>query len=105
MKRLMRRADPAIYPGTFALCVFDPGKALCSQQRDTAGRKRPTTNNCQPLECSNVALTDDNITALRAEHRRLQHELAARPSLPPLLKHRLEDRQARITQFLVSVLN
>jgi hypothetical protein len=46
MKRLMRRADPGIYPGTFAMCVFDADKAMCYQQRDAAGRKQPTTNSC-----------------------------------------------------------
>jgi hypothetical protein len=101
MKRLMRRADPAIYPGTFAMCVFDPDKAMCYQQRDTAGRKQPTTSSCQPLDCSNVALTKQNIAALRTEHSRIEHELAIRPSLPPLLKHRLQDRRERILQFLV----
>ena len=100
MKRLMRRADPAIYPGTFAMCVFDPAKAMCYQQRDTTGRKQPTTSSCQPLDCSNVALTKQNIAALRTEHGRIEHELAIRPSLPPLLKHRLEDRRERILQFL-----
>ena len=100
MKRLMRRADPAIYPGTFAMCVFDPAKAMCYQQRDTAGRKQPTTSSCQPLDCSNVALTQQNIAALRTEHGRIEHELAIRPSLPPLLKHRLQDRGERILQFL-----
>lgn len=101
MKRLMRRSDPAIYPGAFALCVFDAQKALCSQQRDTTGRSHPTTTNCHPLECSNVALTADNITALRTERDRLHHHLTVRPSLPPLLKHRLEERLTRIGQFLV----
>ncbi|MEE6168585.1 MULTISPECIES: hypothetical protein [unclassified Mycolicibacterium] len=100
LKRLMQRADPAIYPGTFAMCVFDPNKALCSQQRDAAGRTQPTTTSCQPLDCGNVALTEHNITALHAERGRIEHELARRPSLPPLLNHRLQDRRERILQFL-----
>lgn len=75
MKRLMRRADPAIYPGTFAMCVFDPDKALCSQQRDTSGRAHPTTRNCRPLECGNSALAEDNVAALRDEQDRLAREL------------------------------
>jgi hypothetical protein len=101
MKRLMRRADPAIYPGTFAMCVFDPDKAMCDQQRDTAGREQPTTSSCQPLDCSNVALMKQNVAALRTEQGRIEHELAIRPSLPPLLKHRLQDRRERILQFLL----
>ena len=42
MKRLMRRADYAISPGTFAMCVFDPDKAMCYQQRQPlAANNRP----------------------------------------------------------------
>jgi hypothetical protein len=47
-----------------------------------------------------VALTKQNIAALRAEQGRIEHELAIRPSLPPLLKHRLQDRRERILEFL-----
>ncbi|EWM19789.1 hypothetical protein [Kutzneria sp. 744] len=54
----------------------------------------------RPLECGNVAPTADNIDALGHEHARLADELAARPSLPPLLAHRLRARHGQITHFL-----
>ena len=100
LERLMRRHDPAIYPGTFATCVFNPDKALCQQHRDTRGTTQPTVSNCRPLECANVALTADNLGALRRERDQITAELAARPSLPPLLVHRLQGRREQITQYL-----
>lgn len=100
VKRLMKRSEPAIYPGTFALCVFDPDKAMCQPRPDQGGNTRPQLGHCQPLQCSNVALTADNIDALRTEHRSLQQELATRTTLPPLLVHRLRERLVRHTDFL-----
>jgi hypothetical protein len=100
LTRLMRRQDPAIYPGTFATCVFQPDKALCQQHRDLRGATRPGLGECRPLECGNVALTTDNFTALRAELDHIADELAARPSLPPLLAHRLRGRYEQIARFL-----
>ncbi|WP_189160688.1 hypothetical protein [Lentzea pudingi] len=100
LERLMRRHDPAIYPGTFATCVFNPDKALCQQHRDTRGTTHPIVGNCQPLECANVALTADNLDALQLELDQITAELSARPGLPPLLVHRLRDRHEQITQYL-----
>jgi integrase len=39
--RLMQRADPAVYPGTYATCVYNPGKALFRQQHDTRDNPPP----------------------------------------------------------------
>jgi hypothetical protein len=100
LTRLMRRQDPAIYPGTFATCVFQPDKALCQPHRDQGGATRPGLGECRPLECGNVALTTDNLTALRAELDHIDDELATRPSLPPLLIHRLRSRREQIARFL-----
>lgn len=100
IKRLMKRSEPAVYPGTFALCVFDPDKAMCQPRPDQGGNTRPQLGHCQPLECSNVALTADNIDALRTEHRSLQQELTTRTALPPLLAHRLRERASRLSEFL-----
>lgn len=49
LKRLMKRSEPAIYPGTFALCVFDPDKAMCQPRPDQGGNTRPQLGHCQPL--------------------------------------------------------
>ncbi|NGY65084.1 hypothetical protein G7043_39845 [Lentzea sp. NEAU-D13] len=100
LARLLRRDDPAIYPGTFATCVFNHDKALCRSHRDTTTTPRPVLGDCRPLECANVALTATNTSALRTELDHVDHELAARPSLPPLLTHRLRSRRDQIQQFL-----
>jgi hypothetical protein len=84
----MRRQDPAVYPGTFATCVFQPEKALCQQHHDSRGTTRPGLGDCRPLECTNVALD------------RISGQLAFRPSLPPLPAHRLRGRRDHITRFL-----
>jgi len=67
LKRLMRRHDSAIYPGAFATWVFNPDKALCQQHRDSHGTTHPVQGTCRPLECGNVALSSDNIDALRRD--------------------------------------
>ncbi|WP_434445312.1 hypothetical protein [Lentzea sp. E54] len=100
LARLLRRADPAVYPGTFATCVYNPDTALCHPSRDSRGTTTPTLGDCRPLDCANTALTTDNLTALRAELDHLNRELTIRPALPPLLRHRLHDRRHRLDTFL-----
>ncbi|MFD3458263.1 hypothetical protein ACFWVM_00970 [Nocardia fluminea] len=100
LQRLLRRADPAIYPGIFATCVFDPQKALCQHDRDRSGTARPSLGTCRPTECANAALTTGNLAALRAELNHLDRQIALRPSLPPLLQHRLRTRRTHIAEFV-----
>ena len=100
LKRLMQTRDPDIYPGTYNTCVFDPSKAMCQPRPDSHGTIRPIHASCQPLDCSNTALTTDNRAALRAEVDRIDDELAQRPPLPPLLAHRLTVRRGKITAYL-----
>lgn len=100
LARILDRADPGVYPGTYALCVHDRSKALCQTRTDTGGHDRPQTTGCQPLHCPNVALTSDNIDALHGEADRLTRRLGARPPLPPLLAHQLTRRVQEITAFL-----
>ena len=100
LKRIMHQHDPAIYPGTFATCVFNPDKALCQPRSDTRGTNRPILGNCRPLECVNVALSRDNVDALTVARAHLVQELAERPDLPPLLMHRLRERHDQISTFL-----
>jgi hypothetical protein len=57
LARLMQRDDPAVYPGTYATCVYNPDKALCRQQHDIRGTLRPSLGSCRPLECRNTALS------------------------------------------------
>jgi integrase len=98
--RLMQRDDPAIYPGTYATCVYNPDKALCHQQHDIRGTLRPSLGSCRPLECRNTALTIDNKSALSQEAAEITRQLAGRPLLPPLLQARLATRQDQIGAFL-----
>jgi hypothetical protein len=100
LKRLMRRDDPAIYPGTYATCVFNPDKALCLKHRDNPDRQQPSLSNCRPLDCHNVALTTDNTTTWRAEIDTIDQRLTSKPPLPPLLAERLHTRRTTITDFL-----
>jgi hypothetical protein len=94
LQRLMKRHDPAIYPGKYVTCVYSHAKALCG------GDSQPDLASCQPLRCRNVALTPGNRDTLAEEIASLDAALTAVPVLPPLLQHRLRDRRQAITDFL-----
>lgn len=98
LKRLMNRNDPEIYPGTYVNCVFDPSKALCLKKGTRA--QTPNLTDCQPLDCANVALTEDNTAALRREADKIDTQLERPDHLPPLLRARLVRRRYRIQAFL-----
>jgi hypothetical protein len=100
LRRLMQREDPAIYPGKYITCVHNHAAALCQQRRDSRDRQLPELGNCRPFVCRNVALTPDNVDALGEETTRIDHELATRPLLPPLLHHQLANRREEIATFL-----
>lgn len=100
LQRLMKQEDPAVYPGQYATCVYDHTKALCRQHQALSGRTHPDLSGCRPLTCRNVALTDDNITAWRAELTSIEKELQSRPPLPPLLQQQLQNRHKEVVQFL-----
>lgn len=100
LERILRRHDPAIYPGRYATCVFEPRKALCTRTHSPTGKALPTLADCRPLDCHNVALTETNLTELRNEVTVIDEHLNQRPSHTPLLKARLEERRDQITRFL-----
>lgn len=97
LARLVSKHDPAIYPGKYATCVFNPDRALCQPKPGTTA---PLIGNCKPLDCKNVALDAANIAALHSEIQTLDEHLAARPTLPPLLHARLRSRREEIAVFL-----
>lgn len=97
LKRLLDRADPAVHPGDYVTCVFDPDKALCLRGTDASA---PLLRQCRPLDCRNVALTDANLQAWHEEITAIEHRLDSRPALPPLLINRLRSRHEQITVFL-----
>ena len=76
---------------------FNPDQALCLHGRRSS---TPIAADCKPLTCRNVALTADNITALREEISGIDEHLRHRPLLPPLLQVRLTDRRDSIAEFL-----
>ncbi|MGW7613484.1 hypothetical protein ACWGKW_40830 [Streptomyces sp. NPDC054766] len=102
LQRIMKKHDPAVYPGTYITCIHDPSKALCERARRSRGEGLPDHGDCLPLTCRNVALTAENAQAWQRELERIERRLAGRPPLPPLLAHRLSERRAEITEFLES---
>nr|WSX50718.1 hypothetical protein OG409_18270 [Streptomyces sp. NBC_00974] len=102
LQRIMKRHDPGVYPGTYITCVHDPAKALCEKARRGRGEGLPEHGGCLPLACRNVALTAENTQAWQRELDRIERRLMARPLLPPLVAHRLNERRAEIAEFLTS---
>jgi hypothetical protein len=100
LQRLMKRDDPVIYPGHYATCVYDHTKALCRQRVKLNGHAEPDLAGCRPLDCRNVALTEDNLASWHTELESVDRELAARPLLPPLLRELLQGRRDEITAFI-----
>jgi hypothetical protein len=98
--RIMKRNDPAIYPGEYITCIHNPVTALCEKAKHARAEGLPEHGGCQPLACRNVALTAENIQAWMRELGRISQRLATRPPLPPLLATRLAARHAEITEFL-----
>lgn len=82
LARLMRRSDPAIYPGTFATCVFNPDKALCQQHRDTRGATHPSLGTCKPLECATSHLPATTWTRCVANATRSPTSWPSAPGCP-----------------------
>ena len=96
----MAQHDPAIYPGDYVTCVFDPNRALCLRRHDPTDRPAPLS--CQPLECANVpnvALTADNNDAWDREIATTERHLNATPPLPPMLAARLRERRDAMVAF------
>jgi hypothetical protein len=100
LRRLMRRTDPAIYPGKYVTCVHDHTKALCERAKHGGSENLPDHGACQPLACRNVALTAENVDGLRREIDSIERRLTGPPPLPPLLAQRLRTRRDDIGLFL-----
>ncbi|BCK56204.1 hypothetical protein [Nocardia wallacei] len=78
-------ANPAlqIFPGQGMTCVLDPRRAVCRlASDDTTTRVTPDLSDCRP-NCVNVARTDRDIDAVRADAARLR-VLVADPLAPPV---------------------
>ncbi|WP_217234651.1 hypothetical protein [Streptomyces sp. AC555_RSS877] len=102
LKRIMKRHDPAIYPGEYITCVNDPAKALCEKGRRGNSEGLPSHGGCLPLACRNVALTPENVATWQREIARIDKRLGSRPTLAPRLLQLLQNRRAEVVEFLTS---
>lgn len=100
LKRLLISQDPAIYPGTYITCIHDHTNALCERARNGRAEGLPDHGGCQPFACQNVALSTENVDAWQREIDHIGQRLATSPPLPPLLQHRLIERQSEIESFM-----
>jgi hypothetical protein len=85
-------------PQSYALCMFDPTRALCRTSRDTGQATEPKIVNCQP-NCPNIARLDRHIEGLKHEADRLRKE-AASPVTPAPLAARLQMRADACTAII-----
>ncbi|MBH5147737.1 MULTISPECIES: hypothetical protein [Rhodococcus erythropolis group] len=99
LARVLKGKAGAIYPGEYATCVFDVRKALCLNSSADKSAV-PQLDHCQPLACTNVALTVGNLTKLNAEAEKIAATLRERPTLPPLLHSQLSERASQIHAFV-----
>lgn len=104
-KRLLRMVavhGPAVYPGKYATCVYNPDKAQCRPKAglDMESPETPELANCKPLTCRCVALTEENVQTWQDELVAIERDLTTRPLLPPLLIARLVQRRDQVTHFL-----
>ncbi|MGW0577700.1 hypothetical protein ACWD25_17390 [Streptomyces sp. NPDC002920] len=102
LKRIMKRNDPAIYPGEYITCVNDTVKALCEKAQRGNSEGLPSHGGCMPLACQNVTLTPQNIAAWQREITRIDNRFASRPTLPPLRRQLLQNRRAEVVEFLTA---
>ncbi|MET8682422.1 hypothetical protein ABZW18_33905 [Streptomyces sp. NPDC004647] len=102
LKRIMKRNDPAIYPGEYITCVNDPAKALCEKARRGNSEGLPSHGGCLPLACRNVTLTPKNVAAWQREIARIDKRLASRPTLAPRLRQQIQNRRAEVVEFLTA---
>lgn len=99
LQRLMEVHGPAIYPGRYVTCVYNPDKALC-HKGTSVNADAPNQAHCKPLTCRNVALTEENVETWQGELAMIERDLASRPLPPPLLLTRLETRRDQVMHFL-----
>lgn len=102
LQRIMRRHDPAIYPGEYITCINDPAKALCEKARRGNSEDLPSHGGCLPLACRNAALTPENVAAWQRVIARIDKRLASRPILAPRLHRRLQHRRSEVVEFLLA---
>jgi hypothetical protein len=98
--RIMKKNDPAIYPGEYITCVHNAATALCEKAKRSREEHLPDHGGCLPLACRNVALTTRNAQAWKREFDRIETRLAARPPQPPLQHAHLAGRRDEIAEFL-----
>lgn len=98
LERHMKRHDPHIYPGEFVTCVHNPDRALCRKDKGDG----PSLPDCQPLQCRNVALSQENIDAFHRWIRRLDKAMEHGIELAPYVRARLEKKRIEVARFLTA---
>jgi len=97
--RLINVDAPAVYPGRYITCVYNPDKALCRTRTDPE-KETPDHSNCKPLTCRNAALTEENLAIWNEELATITQDLNSRPTLPPALVARLKARREQVSGFI-----
>lgn len=98
--RLMEAHDLAVYPGKYVTCISRHDRALCRRRSTSIGRTIPDQGDCKPLSCQNVAFTPEDVAEWQGEVIRFDHQLAARPRLPPVLEQRIRHRCDQVGEFI-----
>lgn len=93
----MLRHNPALqvhdHPEASLLCNYDPARALCHPDRDTAPAT-PSLSRCQP-HCQNVARVDSHASDLARLASEIQIEIEQGVHPAPIA-HRLAQRAAAL---------
>jgi hypothetical protein len=92
LRLIMKQDDPNIFQGDFVTCVFDVERARCTQ--DPTG---PEMRNCEPFDCTNVALTAENRSRWEGQVADLEDAVAV---APPYVRSRLTTRISEINELL-----
>lgn len=85
-------------PQSYALCMFDPTRALCKSARMKEALREPKLIDCQP-NCPNVARLDRHIAELQTEAIRLAVE-ADSPLTPVPMAERLRQHAAHCRSII-----
>ncbi|WP_331758146.1 site-specific integrase (plasmid) [Nocardia sp. NBC_01377] len=98
-RQILANPSLQIYPGQGMTCVFNAATALCELAPSTDdARHTPDTTDCRP-NCRNIAHTDIDIAAVRAEATELRF-VVADPASPPIRLARHRQRLDHLDKIL-----
>lgn len=97
--RMLDLQGAILYPGRYVTCAFDAGRARCIVRKDSS-KSKPSLEHCDPLHCSNVALTEENRVAWLKELEKLQLIRDDAAAHPPAILRDIERRESQILELL-----